>query len=102
MFWWRRSASICRSEPDEQEGAILDDQKAGFKHCRAQSKIIGPKVFDNRAQFIHLLQHGRPYAAKRFAFNCRAINAFTISWARSVCGPGSRTHRCSQPAKTSY
>jgi 4-amino-4-deoxy-L-arabinose transferase-like glycosyltransferase len=30
----------------------------------------------------------------------RAMKAFTISWARSVCGPGFATHSCSHPSKT--
>ena len=32
-------------------------KKPVFKRGRIQSKIIGAKVFDNRARFIHLLQH---------------------------------------------
>jgi hypothetical protein len=31
----------------------------------------------------------------------RAMNALIISAARSVCGPGSATQRCSQPTKIS-
>src|SRR6185295_4241169 len=32
----------------------------------------------------------------------RAMNALTISRARSVWGPGVATHSCSQPSKSSY
>ena len=35
-----------------------------------------------------------------YAFNCRAMNALTISRALSVCGPGFATHSCSQPSNT--
>jgi len=28
------------------------------------------------------------------------MNLFTISWARSVCGPGLATHSCSHPSNT--
>ena len=41
------------------------------------------------------------YAAKRRLCSWRAIKVLTISTARSVCGPGSLTHMCSQPAKIS-
>ena len=36
------------------------------------------------------------------AASWRAMNAFTISCARVVCGPGSATHSCTEPAKSSY
>src|SRR5205814_838793 len=37
-----------------------------------------------------------------YLFTCRAMNAFTISRARSVCGPGVATHSCSQPSNSRY
>jgi len=37
--------------------------------------------------------------ARYVVFNWRAINAFTISRALSVCGPGFATHSCSHPSK---
>ena len=36
------------------------------------------------------------------AASWRAMKAFTISWARVVCGPGSATHSCTLFSKSSY
>jgi hypothetical protein len=39
---------------------------------------------------------------KDYRRSWRAMNALTISRARSVCGPGVATHSCSEPSNTSY
>src|SRR5688500_7618452 len=40
----------------------------------------------------------RAKVARGYVRTCRAMNALTISRARSVCGPGSATHSCGEPS----
>lgn len=45
---------------------------------------------------------GAGFGSFHYVFIWRAMNALTISRARSVCGPGCATHSCSLPSNTWY
>ena len=64
---------------------------AGASHPSPDSR--GQKPAESLSPAIAL----RPHAC---LCSCRATNAFTISRARSVCGPGVATHSCSHPSNT--
>jgi len=50
---------------------------------------------------IGLLLGGRRTRVRvRYVLSCRAMNAFTIWRARSVCGPGFATHSCSESSNS--
>src|SRR4029079_12224975 len=71
-----------------------------------QAKVVAQYVKQRRQRLdVHGVRRaGSPQcdAAHDRAFNCRAMNAFTISRARSVCGPGVATHSCSLPSNSWY
>ena len=69
------------------------------RHKNRQESAIAEWRFHRSARYTLPLKGVKEPALRsagmRYADNCRAMNAFTISRARSVCGPGLATHSCS-------
>ena len=95
----RAAASIHKLPPStDGPSCIRRPEHRGCYHGGNPRFDLFSGLPDRNAIWIEAI-HGLANAVAAHAFNWRAMNALTISCARSVSGPGLATHSCTAPSK---